>query len=255
MANEGFTNADELRGKLDILKKSMNEKSVALNENITQNIVDVNLPKTSKGYANMIANSLHTKSINVVTEKIKAVDNNAKNYGTQATGENDGYGGKVVRKQPTQQNNQPLYQQQNGGSQVTQQMAESFERNPAMVAEYFKNTGVQLPPQPQIQYDHYGYPIPNQQPIQPPQMQYQQQGQPMNPINENMILGVTNDIMGKYLNENFEKVMQNMLMNSIMETYQTERLKKVLNENSDILEEAVLKILRNIKQKQDNAKK
>ena len=112
---------------------------------------------------------------------------------------------------------------------------------------------MQLPPQPQIQYDHYGYPIPNQQPIQPPQ--YPQQGQPMNPINENMILGVTNDIMGKYLNENFEKVMQNMLMNSIMETYQAERLKKVLNENSDILEEAVLKILRTMKQKNDSAKK
>lgn len=251
MTNEGFTNADELRGKLDILKKTINEKSVALNENNSQNAVDLNLPKTSKGYANMIANSLHTKSINVVTEKIKAVDNNAKNYGTQATGENDGCGGKVVRKQPTQQNNQPLYQQQNGAPQVSQQMSESFERNPAMVAEYFKNTGVQLPPQPQVQYDHYGYIIPPQN--QPPQ--YPQQGQPMNPINENMILGVTNDIMGKYLNENFEKVMQNMLMNSIMETYQAERLKKVLNENSDILEEAVLKILRTMKQKNDSAKK
>ena len=72
-------------------------------------------------------------------------------------------------------------------------------------------------------------------------------------INPNMLLeqinNATNNIVTSFMNENFSSIVQEALKNTIVEIYSVERVKKVLSENKDIIENAVIEVIKKLQER------
>lgn len=215
-------------------RKKSEEKSKGLGEYNPE--VDNGLPKgdkSTRAYARKIAEGLETHRPNAITNKIKQIDTVASNFKADPNGGVS----RVANQQPQYQPPQSQYQQ------PKQQLGEELDRE----IPVFNNMSQQIQPQnnltsrygqpsqPYPQFDQRGYPIPNN----PPQPQMMQN----NNLNENRVIEFTNNVAMGYLNENFERMVQQQYFNTIMETYNVERFKKVLDENEHLLESVLAKIL------------
>lgn len=79
--------------------------------------------------------------------------------------------------------------------------------------------------------------------------QYQQQPNYQQPINEGHIVNLVENIIGKYIGENFSRVIEDSIKGVVFDMYASERIKEALEENRDILKKEILLTLKELSQK------
>ena len=85
--------------------------------------------------------------------------------------------------------------------------------------------------------------------------QPQQQGHVQAPmLNEGALINGVKDVVDKYLMENFGSVLEDAMKSTVLEMYASERIKKVLDENRELIKSVVYETIREIQAK-NKAKK